>query len=70
MKLRTTCYMETPVGFFGINADGYQPDCGYEPECVETNEDGSVRPCYAVQCSSCNSLLEWPQEWEIVDEQE
>ena len=73
VTLRTTCEMETPVGFFGINADGCQPDCGHEfeieveAESIETDDDGTIRPCYSVRCPKCKALLEWPQEWEVVE---
>lgn len=73
MKLRTTCETELWAGFFGINENGDQPICNTEIEeeveedSIEQDEDG-LRPCYAVRCPSCGSLLEWPQSWEIVTE--
>jgi hypothetical protein len=73
VRLRTTCGRELWAGFFGINENGYQPECGceitedVEPESLERDEDGTVRPCYAVECPECKGLLEWPHEWEIIE---
>ena len=72
VTLRTECTMELWAGFFGIDVNGTQPECGHEFEIevevdsLETSDDGTVRPCYGVHCPKCNSLLEWPQAWELV----
>ncbi len=72
MKLQTTCEAEIWSGFFGINENGDQPECGavieeeVEEDCVERDEYG-IRPCYSVRCPKCGILLEWPQEWEIIE---
>jgi len=74
MKLRTTCEHMLWAGFFGINENGDQPECDTEIEeeieedCLETDEDGTIRPCYSVQCPKCGAWLEWPHAWEIVEE--
>lgn len=71
MKLRTTCEAILWVGFFGINENGDQPECGCEIEeeveddCIDTESPG-IRPSYSVRCPKCGSLLEWPHEWEII----
>ena len=72
IKLRTTCHAEIWSGFFGTNADGYQPDCEHEFEIevdaeeVEINDDGEAVISSSVPCPKCGCLLEWPQTWEIV----
>jgi hypothetical protein len=72
-KLRTECGAELWAGFFGINTNGDQPECTEEiieevdEDCIERDESG-IRPCYAVRCPKCGILLEWPQEWEIVED--
>jgi len=72
MKLRTTCEKEIWVGFFGMNANGDQPECLEEIEievdedCIDEDHTG-IRPSFTVECPKCHSLLEWPQVWEIVD---
>lgn len=70
MILITTCGNEIWSGFFGINANGDQPECGCEIEievdddCIEY-EGKTLRPAFSVQCPKCGAYLEWPQEWEI-----
>ena len=73
VRLRTVCGRELWAGFFGINEHGDQPECyceiteDVEEDSVERDEDGTVRPCYSVECPSCGGLLEWPHEWEIIE---
>lgn len=73
MKLSTTCEHVILAGFFGINENGHQPECGeeieiqVEVESVETDEFGDTRPCFSVECPKCNNDLDWPQIWEIVE---
>jgi hypothetical protein len=72
MKLSTTCEHTIWAGFFGINENGDQPECGevieieVEEECVEVDRHGDVRPCFSVECPNCHNDLEWPQIWEVV----
>lgn len=72
VTLRTTCEMEIWSGFFGIDCEGNQPECGCEVEIevelesIEVDADGTLRPCFGVQCPGCKCLLEWPQSWEVV----
>ena len=72
IKLQTICTMELWAGYFGIDEDGNQPECGevinikVEQEDIETDEDGTIRPCYAIRCPKCKMNLEWPQAWETV----
>lgn len=72
MVLRTECQNEMFAGFFGINADGMQPECGTVIteevdglDGFEADREG-VRPAYAVTCPGCGCQLEWPHDWEIV----
>lgn len=71
VALRTTCEIEIWSGFFGIDANGTQPECGneieidVEPDEYETDEHGDVRPVFAVLCTKCKTWLEWPQIWEF-----
>ena len=73
IQLETTCEQELWAGFFGINSNGDQPECGnfitevVEEESIEFDETG-IRPCYSVRCTKCGALLEWPQQWELSDE--
>ena len=72
VMLRTVCEMELWAGFFGVDTNGNQPECGHEftieieSDSIAVDVDGTVRPCYGVNCPKCNSLLEWPQAWEVV----
>jgi hypothetical protein len=73
MKLRTVCETELWAGFFWINENGDQPECGQEIEieidedCIEEDEYG-IRPASAIKCPKCHTWLVWPQEWEVVKE--
>jgi hypothetical protein len=72
VKIRTTCGMEIWSGFFGIDANGTQPDCMEEIE-IEVEEESieregdAVKLCYSIACPKCGGLIEWPQEWEVVE---
>lgn len=73
VKIVTTCGVE--VGpFWGINDDGYRPECMAEIEEeieVETLLEYGPGPVWeapvVVTCPKCGTLLEWPQEWELAD---
>jgi hypothetical protein len=70
--LRTTCETELWAGFFGIDETGRQPECDQEileeleEDSLEIEEDGTMRPCYSVQCPKCKTWLEWPHAWYLV----
>ena len=72
VTLRTTCGAELWAGFFGIDCNGNQPECGHEfeieveEESVEIDKHGDIRVCFGIECPVCKTLLEWPQVWEIV----
>jgi hypothetical protein len=72
IRMRTTCDHEIWAGFFGVDPNGTQPECGceitidVEPDCIEYEDGKMARPSYSVECPKCKALLEWPQEWEIV----
>jgi len=72
IRLRTICEGELWAGFFGINANGDQPECmeeieiDVEDESIEVDSDGTIRPCYSIECPNCHRYLEWPQKWEVV----
>jgi hypothetical protein len=71
IKLTTTCGGELWSGFFGINANGDTLECTQEieieieEESLETDDEGDVRPCFAINCSNCGRQIDWPQIWEI-----
>lgn len=73
IKLQTICEVELWEGVFGIDQFGTQPTCNtiidedVEKDSLEIDKDGTMRPCYAVQCPNCKSELEWPQTWWIRD---
>jgi hypothetical protein len=68
MRLQTTCEHEIWSGFFGINANGDQPECqteitiDVEDDCIVREED-TIRPSFSVDCPGCGATLDWPQEW-------
>jgi hypothetical protein len=72
VRLSTVCGHTLWAGFFGIDQSGNQPECQCEivedvdVDCLEIDATGT-RPCYSVECPSCGAVLEWPQEWEIVE---
>jgi len=72
VKLETICEQELWAGFFGINANGDQPECGQEiiieveEDCIDTDDDGNIRPSYVVECPKCGALLDWPQVWTLI----
>lgn len=55
--------MEIWSGFFGIDEDGNQPECGthirieVEEESVVWGKDGPY-PCYDIECPKCKGLLD------------
>ena len=63
--LQTSCETELWAGFFGIDETGRQPECDQEI-LEELEEDGTMRPCYSVQCPKCKTWLEWPHRWELL----
>jgi len=72
MKLRTVCEREIWSGFFGIDEYGTQPECGQEIE-IEVEEDCiindkyGIRPSFSVECPKCHGTIAWPQQWEVVE---
>jgi len=69
--LQTTCEHELWAGFFGIDERGSQPECGQvvtveidDEDEIDADEDGTIRPCFSVECPRCGGLLEWPQAWQ------
>lgn len=71
IRLQTICETELWAGFFGIDSNGTQSECGcvieieVESDCIEQDEDG-IRPSFSVECPKCHRWLEWPQNWEIL----
>ena len=65
--------MELFAGFFGIDANGTQPECGatvvveLDEESVELDGDGYPRPCFEVTCQSCGGVID-PTccDWEVL----
>lgn len=76
IRLRTICEAELWAGFFGYNTNGDQPECGFEiiedveEESLEVDQQGNMRPCYAIECPKCGTTIEWPQEWEVIEKNE
>jgi len=64
IKLETTCTMEIWSGFFGIDVEGNQPECGeviqieVEPDSLIIEDDGTAYPCYSIECPKCKGVLE------------
>jgi hypothetical protein len=75
VMLKTTCEGELWAGFFGINANGDQPECDaeitieVEEDCTETDKYGNIRPSFSVECPKCHRDIDWPQEWEVVEDE-
>lgn len=75
ISLQTTCKAEIWSGFYGIDEYGTQPECGnlitveVEADSIETDEDGTMRPCFSVNCSKCGSELAWPHAWQPTREE-
>jgi len=71
--LRTTCETDLWAGFFGIDETGRQSECDQElieeveEDSLVVDEDGTMRPCYSIECPKCGSLLEWPHAWEALN---
>lgn len=69
-QLRTVCGAELWSGFFGVDADGTQPECTCEifVETDEYEEDGDdIHLPFSVECPECGMVLEWPQVWETAE---
>lgn len=74
LTIQTVCQQELWAGFFGINENGDQPACNQiitvqmGKDCIDFNPDGSIKSVPAFKCPKCKSLLEWPQEWYVVND--
>jgi hypothetical protein len=73
--LTTTCGAESWMPFFGIDETGRMPECDQvlteevEEDSLEIDSDGTMRPCYSIECPNCGCLLEWPHAWELITPQ-
>lgn len=69
--LTTVCERELFAGYFGLDADGTQPEClqiievEVSEEEIDYGDDGVPRPPFTVTCPSCGNTIEWPHEWAI-----
>lgn len=84
MKLYTECGATIWRGFFGKDEDGNHDECSNEIV-VETDDERDEwepasrfghpdeegwRGCVSVRCAACGTLLEWPQLWIEMDDDE
>jgi hypothetical protein len=65
--LRTTCGTELCAGFFEIYECDQELIEEVEEDSLVVDEDGTMRPCYSIECPKCGSLLGWPHAWEALN---